>query len=356
MAAWIPALRLVAEVALPSAALWSAGMLLWAVAAGWRTAGRAVWLLSAWCGVAALRSPDLWDGLGRAATWVGPWWVAAAVAAERGERTAPWILRAATVPLALWWGGAALFGPATVVEHGLTRWIGPYANPHNAAMALVVVAVLGTWEAPRRPWGAAVAALAWPAVALTGVRTAWLAGAVAVGVLLLLRGRRLWAAAGLAVGLLAIGVSRRVDVLALLTATPPVGGWGALGTGRVAIWRDAWAAWMDRGAADWAFGLGMGGHLRLARPFDPHAEWLSLWFQTGAVGLALWMAALGHWVSRARAGSDRHRVDVALALVAAAVVADLVSNGFASRPTAAWLVWGLVGAAAGRHGPVVSTK
>jgi O-antigen ligase len=339
--------RVATEVALPFGGL--AGLLLLAaVVAGRREAGPAVWALTAWCGALALRDVTLLDGMERAATWVAPWWVAAAIAASPARAdVARRVLCAGAVPLALWWGGAALFGPATLVEHGAVRWIGPYANPHNAALTLAALAAVGLAEAPRRPWGAAVAALSLPAVALTGVRTAWLFLAIAVGVLAWRRGRRGLAVAGVVVGCAAVAVSRRADVLAVVWGVPPPGGWGALGTGRLAIWRDAWAAMWDRGVADWLFGLGMGGHLRLARPFDPHAEWMSLWFQAGAVGVALWGAALVALFGRVRRGEDRAAVDLALALLVAATVVDLVSNGVASRPTPAWVVFGLAGAAVG---------
>jgi hypothetical protein len=166
--------------------------------------------------------------------------------------------------------------------------------------------------------------------------------AVAVGL-----GRRrssaLWVLAALG-SIAAVGAlrSRFADVLAVLTWTPPEGGWEALGSFRVAIWTDAVTGWVAQGPIVVILGRGLGGQMGLHRHLDPHSELLSLLFQVGVAGTLVYLGLLG-WLARALLRSEHRHAPLALGLLVGAAVVGLVGNDVLLRPT---VVWWISGAAA----------
>ncbi len=357
LAAWVPAVRMVGELLGSAVSAPLSGLLAAISAVGAARRGvlaGLVWAFALWCGLCGLRASDPWDGLRNAVELSAPWWLALAVASGRlGPSIAQRVWVAGAVPLLFTWVPALWVGPTTVVEHGQVRWLGPYANVHNAAMTFAVLTCVGlaaAWSGSgaRRFGAAAVCAVSGLSLALTQVRTGWVVVGVFVGVWAWSLGARRLAMGGSLVIAVAVAVARRTDVVALLTGVPPPGGWGLIGTGRWAIWRDAVAAFADRSPSEWFFGLGLGGHLRLWKPVDPHAEWLSLLFQTGLVGLGLWVAGWVLWgrlLWQARRAGDKNAFALAWGLFVASASADLFSNAFMSRPTPQWIVWALIGTA-----------
>ena len=313
----------------------------------------AAWLLLASFLVAALRAESPFDVLryGIQAA-MPPLWVAA-MRLREPQWPEAWTL-AALLPIALSLGLLLAGQPAEHVLHGWPRLVGGYGNLHGHAAAMAVfVATLGPIAALQRSKIAAVAA-ANAAICLgaTFVRGGWLWVLLAIGLWLIASGRvsrALMLAAGslLALGSVAILRDRLSDLLALLSGSPPEGGWEALGSWRVRIWTDSLGRFLEGSALDVLFGRGFGGHLGLHRHLDPHSDWLSILYQLGISGLLLALvcnAALLVALWRRRA---EPLASLALGVLSAALLVALVSNDLLFRPTALWWTYGLVGAALG---------
>lgn len=247
--------------------------------------------------------------------------------------------RAAWAPLLASAAAAPFVGP--VVLDGWPRIVGAYGNLHGAATASAVVAASAWLAAPRAPRG--------PTVALALLATALLAGTLVRGPVvfllaaLVLGGTSRWhraAAAALALASGGLVASRGSDLGAIVTGTPPPGGWGALGSHRLRIWGEATATFLSGPPLDVVVGRGLGGQLGLHRHLDPHQELLSLWFQLGVAGPLTWIAA-GLLAARA-AGPGPAR-----GLVLATGLLSLLGNDVLYRPSLLWWVAGAAGLAAG---------
>ncbi|MEZ4238050.1 MAG: hypothetical protein R3F59_18270 [Myxococcota bacterium] len=335
------------------------------VAARWRTVARhplrgplvAITLAAAW-GAARAASP--FDAaryglhLVLPALWVaalGAWPVAAA------PLPTPW-LAAALAVAATSLVALAAGQPAHHVLHGWPRLHGLYADlhPHAAAMATFAATALPLAAVARQRAPAALAVAASVCVAATWVRGAWLWVGLALAVAFALRRR--WAAlaalAAAASAALAVPALRHrfADLGAVVSATPPPEGWGALGSWRVRIWGDVLRHWAEGGPLDLLLGRGLGGHYGLHRHLEPHSDLLAVATQVGLLGLGAWLWLQGALLVGAvrRAPHDDRALAAAAALSGALAVA-VVSNDYALRPTPVLWITGLAAlASAGRSG------
>ncbi len=253
-----------------------------------------------------------------------------------------------TVALGTWFFGTP------EVEHGVARNLGPYANVHNHAYNAAITAILaGAFAARPGPWRAPLALLALASLAAlwsTHVRSA--VAFVGLFALAWAPRRTLPLAVVGAAAWVAMDLDRWREFGAALVGIAPAAGWEALGTHRVAIWRDSGLAFADRSTMEQLLGLGLGDHLGFWKPIDPHSEPLRLLYELGLPGLVLWhLAALrGTWLAhQLTRDADPCRAELgrlARALGVSAIAIDLVTNAFVARPTPAIALWALLGAAA----------
>jgi hypothetical protein len=359
------ALDLVASVCPPLPQLGTAAiaaLLAVAVAARWREALIHPWrapiaALAVAVAIGALRAPTPYDAaryglhLALPSLWIlalGAWPIVGG-AIRAAPLPAPWTAAAALAALA----SLALLAsgqPADHVLHGWPRLHGPYANLHSHAAAMATFAATALPLAARSRSAALLGVAATVCVGATWVRGAWLWVTIAVAVALAVRRR--WAllgalAAATAAAALGPLSPRLADLGALLTATPPAGGWGALGSWRVRIWGDVVTGWVSGGPVDVLLGRGLGDHYGLHRHLEPHSDALSIAVQLGLVGLVAWLAlhaiVLLALARRARADD---RALAALAGLSGALCVALVSNDYAFRPTATLWLMGLAALAA----------
>jgi hypothetical protein len=318
----------------------------------WNSHGRAraaprMWLVAtAGCLVAlAIPLPSSPVAAGRwAALLLGPFVVALA-AAEVPFRDHGRVLRAVlwVVPVAAGLGVVAwLNGQAELHQvNGNTRLLGGYANPHSAAMAMAVSAVLAAHAAlgakPRQAIGfwfmtAASLALVWAA----GVRVAWLFSAVGLTVRLFGH-RRTWALVMAAVAVMVVVA----DPERLLRWN---GSLASFGSGRLDMWSHSVQGWFNAGPLAVLFGVGLGEHIGLwHKPLDPHSDLLAVAQQTGLFGVAVLSAAIFAVFTRALRHWKHPTAMLTLSLIVAAVPAAALSNAVLSRPVVGWVL----GAAAG---------
>lgn len=311
----------------------------------------------AWYAVLALglaRADDPGGGLRQLAVLGVPplAWLAASSDPGAARRHVGTFLAVAAIPVAVALGTWAFGTPE--IEHGVARNLGPYANVHNhaynAALTVVLAGTLavrpGRWRAPLALLAVAALAALWS----THVRSA--VAFVGLFALAWAPKRVLPLALVGAAALVAMDVDRWREFGAALFGIAPAGGWEALGTHRVAIWRDSGLAFADRSTVEQILGLGLGDHLGFWKPIDPHSEPLRLLYELGLPGVVLWhLAALhGTWLAhRLAADDDPDRAELgrlARALGIAAIAIDLVTNAFVARPTPAIALWALLGAAA----------
>jgi len=318
----------------------------------WPVAGLLAWSVLA--GVRGVELEPLRHGLH---LWLPLIWLLAAPRAD--PRWPRWLVGAALVPIGASLLALALGQPADHVLHDIPRLHGAYRNLHGHAVAMAVFVVVGAWLAaedddPRWRWlGGGVAALASVCLVATWVRTLLIFVALALATMLLLA--RAWRALGglAAAGLLALLASPRLqdrfaDLASVLTLTPPEAGWGALGSWRLRIWLESWQGWVAGPPHTLLLGRGLGGHVGLHRHLDPHHEYLSLLFQLGPVGLALWLTlAVSALVLCVRARSSAGRLGAGL--LVAVLITNGLSNEWLSRATLQWVTWGAVALALGRR-------
>lgn len=308
------------------------------------TPGVAWWL--AWVavvGVGAARAPGLEEAASYGLQLLTPVAVLAAWAAWPGAGGIPsWWTRVAWVPAALSLGALVAGQPAEHVLHGWPRLLGAYGNLHGHAAAMALFATTGAALAlrgVRRAEHAALALATGACLWLTWVRAELLFVPLALAVTLAGRRRAAWVAAGalLVPAALVALWARMGDVVAVLTLTPPAGGWGALGSFRGAIWVDATARWWAEGPVSVLLGRGLGGQYGLHRHLDPHSELLALLFQVGVLGTLVHAGAvvtLGRRLWR----SEHADAPLALGLLAAAALVGLVGNDVLLRPTVVWWI------------------
>jgi O-antigen ligase len=273
------------------------------------------------------------------------------LASERADPRWPrWLLIAGLVPVAasLVWLG--LDQPSQHVLHGVPRLHGAFRNLHGHAVGMALLASVGLWEVTRedgnQPLGVFVAGLAANCLLLAYVRTLWIfVGLVAL--VLLLLGRR-WVVLGVAGSfvLLLVALSTRVqerfaDIVAVLTLQAPDDGWAAIGSWRGRIWAESVQAYAEGPWWHWVVGRGLGEHVGLHKHLDPHNEYLSLVFQLGGVGLALWWWLMGAAAWACWKAGERGRLG--LALLVAVVATCAVSNEWLTRATMQWVTFGAVG-------------
>lgn len=328
-----------------------AALLCAAVAARWRAALADPWrwpllALTLAVGVGALRAATPLDAARYGLHLALPvLWILALRAwpLHAAPQPLPWTLAAGAVAA----GSLALLvagQPADHVLHGWPRLHGPYAtlHAHASAMAAFASTSLALAATTRSRSATALGLAAAICVGATFVRGAWLWVAIAVAVALAVRRRWLplgiFALAGAAAALGPLR-ARLDDLGAILSATPPPGGWGALGSWRVRIWGDVLRRWVDGGPADVVLGRGLGGHYGLHRHLEPHSDLLAIAVQIGLIGLAAWLAV--HAVllrALLRRASTDDRALAAFAGLCGALTTAVVSNDYAFRPTAAlWL-------------------
>lgn len=239
--------------------------------------------------------------------------------------------------------------------HGTWRYRGPYEVLHALALGMGLVGGVGLAVAMNRQrplaarWlagGLAVVALGLVAASATRSGVVF-AGVVALGAAAY--GRR-WRALGLsALGLLVLVVAvpglreRSWELLLALTGTAPDEGWLWLGTGRVAIWSRSLAAFSDLPWTDQLGGLGLGGFRRFWIGKEPHSELLALLYQTGPLGVALFLVTslYGLW----RAWRLRRRPQVALAggLLLAVLITSCIGSTLLVRLSVSWAYWAALG-------------
>lgn len=302
--------------------------------------------------VAGLRADQPLEGL----VWFGHlltpvvWLLALWVAPPPARAVELWVA-ALAVPVVIGLGAAVWGQPGEHVLHGWPRLLGAYGNVHTHAGVMAVGAVSAAAVGERVRWARWVALGAGVCLVLTFVRTAWVWAALALaGAVVARRGPTRAVVAAIVMGagaLLALGMAsgRLADLGALLTLTPPAGGWGQLGSSRLHIWGDALAELTQGGAVDGLIGRGLGDHQGLHRHLDPHSEVLTIVAQLGLGGLAAWLGlvfgALGLAWRAARSGAPGAALAFGL-LLGAAVTAPL-SNDWLTRATVALWCWGSLG-------------
>ncbi|MCB9689617.1 MAG: hypothetical protein H6738_11295 [Alphaproteobacteria bacterium] len=306
--------------------------------------GAAAW--AAWVvvvAIGAVRAPGLEVGANHALQLLTPAVVLAAWTAWHPAIELPtaWT-RTAWVPVVASLAALALGQPAEHVLHGWPRLLGAYGNLHGHAAAMALFATTGAALALRgvlRAEHAALALAAGTCLLLTWVRAELLFVPLALGVVLVGRRRAGWALLGAMLLPAAVGLlwGRMGDVVAVLTLTPPEGGWAALGSFRGAIWADATARWWAEGPVSVLLGRGLGGQLGLHRHLDPHSELLSLLFQVGVVGVTVYAVAFAGVLHRLWR-STHPLAPLALGLVVAAGAVGLVGNDVLLRPTVVWWI------------------
>lgn len=303
---------------------------------------------AAWTLLGLLRGGDV-DALRYGAHLLVP--LAWLLASERADPRWPrWLLVAGLVPIAasLVWLG--LGQPDDHVLHGVPRLHGAFRNLHGHAVAMAALASVGLWEFARRqgsqPLGVFVAGLAGNCLLLAYVRTLWIFVAL-VALVLLLLGRR-WAVLGAGGGLVLLlaGLSERVqerfaDIVSVLTLQAPADGWGAIGSWRGRIWAESVQSYAEGPWWHWLVGRGLGEHVGLHKHLDPHNEYLSIVFQLGGIGLALWLWLMGAAAWACWKAGERGRLG--LALIVAVVATCAVSNEWLTRATMQWVTFGAVG-------------
>ncbi len=266
------------------------------------------------------------------------------------------LLIAGVIPLLLALAAWIAGQPEAHVVHGFPRLQGAHANPHNLGLTCALVATLAVWRAVLAPphhhrWRFALGALALAAslcMIATWVRTAWIWSLVALSVMFL-QSAKPKALAGLLLSsgaLLGVPMirARLSDVGAVLRGTPPGDGWLSLGSWRFSIWKDVTAELGALGAAGLVIGHGL-GHQRWLHPkgLDPHMDLLTLIAQFGAIGLLLFLFALG----AAARKSLRHphpSGPLVLGMTAAVLITSVLSNAFLARPSLLWAYAGLTAA------------
>lgn len=318
----------------------------WPAPARWILGG-----IAASLAVGALRAASPAAALSNGLHLAGPFalWALGFAAADpalvAGWRRAAWL--PVGVSLAAWAAGQR----ADLVLNGWPRLVGWYGNVHAHAAAMAVIAASSLLAAAlrtgRRPADLALGAASLACLAATLVR----GGVVFVVVALLAGAPRSRAARALAAlvvfASLALVASRWSDLWSLATGTAPAGGWGALGSHRARIWAESLAAFLRGPPLDVLLGRGLGGQYGLHRHLDPHQEWLSLLYQLGPAGPALWLAAA---VAAARAARGPGGPE-ARGLLAAAVVVGCLGNDVLYRASLIWWVAGAAGLAAGAVTP-----
>ncbi len=302
----------------------------------------------------ALRATS--DPLRWIALYLGPWLVlygaslAPVSAWWRWSRLLLWTF----VPAAAWgvWG-IATDAPSDFVLNGYPRLLGAYENPHGHAVMLVLWASVGVLWAERRAesavLGAAVAVTAVLLLGFTWVRTAMLMLAIQLGVFFLLRRQRVPILLGGLGVFAAFAVSsglreRFSDVLALMTGHPPAGGWGAIGSHRVDIWREVLTPFLDGGPSNVVMGQGLGAHHSFHKGLDPHSEFITLWVQLGVLGPLLWFGSLARGGLVLLATPKRNALQCfALSWVVALTLTAPLSNEILNRVTFGWWIWAAMG-------------
>ncbi|MED5372805.1 MAG: O-antigen ligase family protein [Myxococcota bacterium] len=263
-----------------------------------------------------------------------------------------------------------------IYEHfrqGYYRLIGGYANLHNHALFLLFTnSLLLFWTMKARTTLERVLA---GALLLTGltcqyytfVRTALTGFALFSTLFLAMEKRwRILAVAGLVAGAAFASsdamLDRFSDVVQLFGEGDAMGSKRTLGSGRFGIWTSSFSEFMRQDPADIVLGLGLGGHyemtdgyadmyrsLEKSENLDSHNDYLSLLYQLGPIALLAYVGLQITVVRRAlrlmREGSpfERSFARYIIALTAATIVADFLSNAFIQRVTVAWLYWAMVG-------------
>lgn len=264
----------------------------------------------------------------------------------------------------------------TYVLAGYRRLKGGYKNLHSHALMMLCITAFGLFHLQRAVdqrrklrmllFGAYVAGAA-VCLYYTYVRTALLALVMCAGVYLVVTKRTRLLMAGAVVGLLLVLSSdtlqdRFKDIALFFFPDDSVLARRKLGSGRMTIWTAAITAYLQAPLGDIVLGLGIGKHWLLTRgafnPYamasggyvDPHSDYLTMTFQVGPIATASYVAMQ---LQVARAGYLVHRSSpdpllrewgaFTVGLVAAATVANSVSNAFINRVTVAWVLWGSAG-------------
>jgi hypothetical protein len=322
--------------------------LLGVVLSRFRRLGPWAGLLLAWLlvlGLGALRAEGLLVALRYGLQLAIPaLWVAALASDDELDWPVAWTW-APALPVACSLGLLLAGQPNDHVLHGWPRLIGAYGNLHtHAASMAVFLATLAPLAWLQRSSGTgALAGGACLCLLATWVRGSWLWAALSLSWWLLTRWRALsWGLLlAVPVGLYAAR-ERWTDLWALLTLTPPEGGWEALGSWRIRIWTDSLAQFLAGPSGDLWLGRGLGGHFGLHRHLEPHSDWLSLLYQLGPAGLLLWLGANVAllWALRR---SHHPLAPLAFGLLGSALLVALVTNDLLFRPTPLWWTYGVVG-------------
>jgi hypothetical protein len=322
--------------------------LLGVVLSRWRGLGGWGVLLGAWLLVlllGALRADSALEALRYGLQLAIPaLWVAALASDDELDWPAAWTW-APLLPVACSIGLLLAGQPYEHVLHGWPRLLGAYGNLHTHAASMAVFsATLAPLAVLRRSWGTGLLA----AGASVCLLATWVRGSLAWAVLALVlaqrgRGRGLLLLGLAAVGLVALR-ERWTDLWALLTLTPPEGGWGALGSWRIRIWTESLTGFLAGPPAEIWLGRGLGGHFGLHRHLEPHSDWLSLLYQLGPGGLLLWLGA-NVALLRALLRSRHPVAPIAFGLLGSAILTALVTNDLLFRPTPLWWTYGVAGLA-----------
>lgn len=303
--------------------LWVLGLLL----VCWRRAelGRALRhpptallaLFGLWCLLGSALSVTPVYSAGAALAWLGLWVLAVVLASALTPRQGAMVLAAALAAAMVLSLALLAVAPAwalTPMDNGrVLRLSGIFASPNNLGRAAALVLLLALLLLPgqRR-----AAAWPWLLAAALGAAGLWLSdnrgsmAALAAALAVVLLGRRplaalALAAVALAAGLLLAAAPWALEALGLLVSRS-----GRLDelstlTGRTEIWAASWrlieqAPWLGHGYASsrellpaaWDDGWGW-------TTTSAHNLWLQAWLTTGALGLALVLAAQLAWLWQA---------------------------------------------------------
>lgn len=326
----------------------SFGALLCLLALHWRKLAKrdvsglvALWL--SWVGLGGMRAHHSADALDATVRYALPPLLMVLVASQlRG----PWVvqrrlLRAIGVASAVPLGGMVL----GLLQERPPLW--PWANDHNGAHALLLLAVVWTALALTERGAMRIAALSATTlcvlgIGVSGVRTA-MVSALVFAIVLLAQQRRWhgrWLAGGMALA---------SAVLVLARATR--GGLNDLGSGRLGIWRHSLAVVREWPAHAQLIGVGLREHTALSPSghHDVHNDLLALTLQLGPIGTALYLVLMlrvglaAWWLRRSPVLEQRRLAQVVLALLGLWTTANLLSNSVLSRVTPGWLAWSVAG-------------
>jgi hypothetical protein len=268
-----------------------------------------------------------------------------------------------------------LTGENSINLGSIDRILGGYRVLHSHAHAMMLFTTLGIfWFIRSRSSvvkfaSALYAAIAFTALYFTYVRTAMVDLVVVVPLLLLLQRRYVL------LGLLALGATmwflsngllqhRYGDIGQIFLHDPMDVDYGDLGSGRVGIWSASITSFFQKPVWLQFFGLGLGQHYALdlqhfnfiklggENPYglDTHSDYMAMLLQMGPASLLAYIAMQLQvirysWKVRthATAAPERYLADFVLALSAAPIISNSISNSFVTRISIAWFYWGTAG-------------